>query len=135
MGTEFGSRIPDELYGTVGAIVPVPLHKKREYRRGYNQSLMFANGISIVNPSIPVIPHALKRIKNTRTQTALNRDRRHANIAGAFALANGAEEFIKDKHILLVDDVVTTGVTTDEAAKALLAGGCKKVTVVSIARD
>jgi predicted amidophosphoribosyltransferase len=96
---------------------------------------MFAKGIASVNPSIPVLPYVLKRVRNTASQTSLNRDRRSANMEGAFAVPPGMIDYIKGKRLLLIDDVVTTGVTTKEAAKALRAGGSAGVKVLSIARD
>jgi ComF family protein len=134
-GSYFADRIPEKVWSGIDAIVPIPLHKKREKSRGYNQSFMFAKGIASVNNSIPVLPDVVKRVKNTVTQTSLNRDRREANMEGAFVVTPERRDCIQGRRLLLIDDVVTTGITTKEAAKALRAGGCAGVKVLSIARD
>jgi ComF family protein len=134
-GSYFANRIPENFWSGINAIVPIPLHKKREKSRGYNQSFMFAKGIASVNSSIPVLPCVVKRVKNTVTQTSLNRDKRAANMEGAFVVTPEGTDCIKGKRVLLIDDVVTTGVTTNETATALRAGGCAGVKVLSIARD
>lgn len=134
-GSYFADRIGEHVLSGIDAIVPVPLHKKREKKRGYNQSFMFAKGIASIKNTIPVLPGLVKRVKNTVTQTALNRDKRADNMEGAFIVTPDGTDFIKGKRLLLIDDVVTTGVTTKEVAKALRAGGCVGIKVLSIARD
>jgi ComF family protein len=135
IGAAFSDRIPLRVLGDIDGMVPIPLHKKREKARGYNQSFMFSQGVATVHHSIPVLPPVIKRVRNTVTQTSLNRDRRSANMEGAFALTPELVNCVKGKRVLLIDDVVTTGVTTKEAAKVLRAGGCVGVKVLSIARD
>ena len=95
------------------AIIPVPLHTRRQADRGYNQSERIAQGVARMT-ALPVQRRTLVRIKDTRRQAGLSRASRQANVAGAFALrrpVSGA--------VLLVDDVLTTGATLTAAAQAL----------------
>jgi ComF family protein len=124
LGRWFGSElIQSTIYQNIDIIVPVPLHPKKERKRGYNQSFVIAEGIAEVTGWC-VESGALKRIRHTATQTLLNREERQKNITGAFALA--APERIQEKHILLIDDVLTTGATLQACAAELCkASGCK----------
>lgn len=111
-------------------IVPVPLHRLKKYERGYNQSDYIAKGITQVT-GIPGKRNLLKRIRNTKTQTRLNKDERINNVKDAFKAFRQSE--VSDKTILLVDDVMTTGSTLAEAARTLKAAGCKKVYAATVA--
>lgn len=104
-------------------IVAVPMHRKDERARGYNQSILIAKHLS----DLTGIPYAqpLKKIKQTSHQVGLNRQERLLNLDGAFEAI--FEEDDKGKRILLVDDVYTTGATMDACAKALKSGGAAKV--------
>jgi ComF family protein len=101
----------------IDAIVPVPLHPRKHAKRGYNQSAIIAEGIG-QSLNIPVESAGLIRIKNTDSQTKKSREQRLENVKGAFAL--NAKKPITAKHVLLVDDVLTTGATIEAAASALL---------------
>jgi ComF family protein len=117
IGQLFGITFQDsEFVKSVDIIVPVPLHKKKEAKRGYNQSLKFGEGISSYL-NIPVSKGNLIRVKNTLSQTQMNNEARIRNVKDAFQVTN-PEEFI-NKHILLVDDVLTTGSTLLECAVTL----------------
>ncbi len=109
--TKFGQ----ELKQSIDLIIPVPLHKKKERQRGYNQSLMFAQGLS-KSINKPVSSNNLQRTKNTSTQTKMNREQRIDNLHNAFRLFAPSE--FENKHILIVDDVLTTGSTLLECASA-----------------
>ena len=124
LGQWFGAEIKQApLYKTIEAIIPVPLHPKKERKRGYNQSRLFAEGIASVT-GWRLETEVLKRSRHTPTQTRLNREERQKNVAGAFTLC--CEERIAGKHVLLVDDVLTTGATLQTCANELLkAHGCK----------
>lgn len=115
------------LVAGVTAIVPVPLHPAKLRRRGYNQAAAVANGLALAT-GIPHHPTGLARLKDTPSQTTLDRQERRQNVAGAFratAPVAGA--------VLLVDDVATTGATLAEAAEALLAAGAAEVRIATLA--
>jgi ComF family protein len=109
LGQLFGASLQNsELVSSIDLIVPVPLHKKKESKRGYNQSQKFAEGISKWL-NIPVSKGNLIRVKNTLTQTKMNNEARIKNMQNAFSVENTLE--FENKHVLLVDDVLTTGST------------------------
>lgn len=107
--------LPDTL--AVDTIVPVPLHPKRRRQRGYNQSRLIADSLSLLL-QIPVDASLLSRIRNTPSQTSLNALERQENLRGAFAARP-----CHGKHILLLDDVLTTGHTLEACAQTLLQAG------------
>ena len=110
-------------------IVPVPLHPKKKKIRGYNQSEMFANGLSEIL-DIPVDNQTLIRASFTQTQTKKTRYERWENVKSVFTITN--EEIFQGKHILLVDDVITTGATIEGSAQALLGIKNVKVSIAAI---
>ncbi len=99
------------------AIVPVPLHAKKQAKRGYNQSYHLAVGIAEVM-RIPVVIQGIVRSRNTDSQTDKNREERLDNVRGAFTVTRPAA--FEHKHLLLVDDVLTTGATLEACAQTLL---------------
>ncbi len=113
-------------------IVPVPLHKSRLRQRGFNQSLLLAKHLSKTF-SIPVDYTSLTRIRNTRPQVKLKGRERRTNMKGAFLIATQTQAF-KEKSVLLVDDVYTTGATTAECSITLTRAGAKKVRALTLAR-
>jgi ComF family protein len=115
------------------ALVPVPLHWRRLLRRRFNQSALLAYAIA-AETSLPCAPELLQRIRHTTPQMKLTRRERLTNVAKAFAVPPAAAAKIKDKVIVLVDDVVTTGATAEACAKALLKAGAKEVRVLALAR-
>ena len=114
----------------IDLIVPIPLHKRKQKKRGYNQCDFIAWGLSEVL-DIPWSTQVLVKTKNTESQTRKNRIERYRNSYQAYAIRRSAN--IKGKHILLVDDVVTTGATLGACAKLLLAGGCRAASIVTLA--
>ena len=112
------------------SIVPVPLHEKKERQRGYNQSEMLANGISAVT-GIPVFNKLIVRIRQTETQTHKGRAARWENMQDVFGCTS--PEAFQGKHILLVDDVMTTGATLVACADALLGIPNLRISVLTLA--
>ncbi|MCX6137935.1 MAG: ComF family protein [Ignavibacteriales bacterium] len=130
-GVEFGRRLaavlPHDL--TIDGIVPVPLHTVRLRERGYNQSEHICRGIhELLHTAI--MPSLLRRVKNTVTQTHLTADQRKHNIEAAFTISGDASA-IRDRTFLLVDDIITTGSTLQEAAAVLKQAGAAHVYVAS----
>ena len=110
-------------------LLPVPLYKSRMRQRGYNQSIEIAR-IMAKNLQIPIVYDAVLRRRSTESQTGLNAKQRQKNIRGAFEIV----QQIKFKHVLIIDDVVTTGSTVNELAKLLKKNSVERVGVLSIAR-
>ncbi len=113
------------------AIVPVPLHRRREWKREYNQSWLLAESLAKAT-GIPVAPKTLLRWKNTRPQTSLSGERRLFNVAGAFRVTDSAA--FENRRLLIVDDVVTTGSTIAEIVRVLQKAGARHVSALSAAR-
>jgi ComF family protein len=117
LGELIGSRLLESDMKAVDLIVPVPLHPARLRRRGFNQSTIIAEGIaSVLNK--PLHEKALRRSKYTSTQTRRGRYERWKNVEGLFICPSSAA--VENKHVLLVDDVVTTGSTLEAAGSELL---------------
>jgi len=112
-------------------IMPVPLHIRRLRERGFNQSLLLAKVLS-ESYAIPLDFVTLRRERDTPPQTAMGRKERQANIKGAFAVAG--KERVRKQHVLLIDDVYTTGSTLAECARVLLKNGAAQVGVLTLAR-
>ncbi|MDR0693990.1 MAG: ComF family protein [Prevotellaceae bacterium] len=135
IGVELGRQLGLELknaplYQCIDTIIPVPLHPKRQRRRGYNQSERIAAGIAQIT-GWKVNTSSLVRTRFTGTQTRKSRQERWENVSGAFALQDAAA--ITNRHVLLVDDVLTTGATMEACILQLKkAAGCK-VSVATLA--
>lgn len=121
--------MPEFLSGA--ALVPVPLHRRRLQWRGYNQAQLLAENLAKQLPSLRVAP-LLERIRNTSTQTSLDRDERHKNMTGAFRLRHDATLDITTRYVL-VDDVFTTGATLNACASTLMDAGATTVDVATFA--
>lgn len=111
-------------------ILPVPLHKKRERSRGYNQSLCIAEGLGSVL-QVPVHRDVLLKTRSTSSQTKKGRFSRYENLKLAFGLQD--EAVLKGKAVLLIDDVITTGATLEACATALYAAGIKSLSIAAVA--
>ncbi|HWZ02574.1 MAG TPA: phosphoribosyltransferase family protein [Mucilaginibacter sp.] len=122
--------IKNEVFKTVDIIIPVPLHKKRLRQRGYNQSACFADGLAKQLNAL-VIENNLVRPTATETQTHKSRFDRYQNMQEVFSVLNPEE--LKNKHILLVDDVITTGSTLEACGTQLLKVEGLKLSIATIA--
>jgi ComF family protein len=132
IGEWFGYHILDKIKeSNIDLIVPIPLHVAKRKRRGYNQSELIALGLSN-SLDIPCEPNLLIRTKHTSTQTKKGKTERWLNVENIFAL-NTRNIDIENKHILLVDDVITTGATIESAGYMLNRNGIAKISVACIA--
>jgi ComF family protein len=111
-------------------IVPMPLHWRKRLQRGFNQSELLANFLS-KRTGIPVLG-ALKRRKRTDPQAGLTRAQRRTNVAGAFEVRG--RDKVEGRHVLLIDDVLTTGATASACSAVLKRAGARRVTVLTLAR-
>ncbi len=127
------ARAGADLMGDADLIVPVPLHRKRLFRRRYNQSAVLALSLSRLS-AIPAAVDALVRTRHTPPMGGLSRDARLRNLRGAIAVRPGREAMLAGRKILLIDDVLTTGATAQACARALRRAGVSRVDVLSLAR-
>jgi ComF family protein len=136
LGTDFGRRLAllyhDILPFTgVDALIPVPLHRVRLRERGYNQSAILARSIA-ANTKWPVWSDVLFRTRYTQPQVKMSHHRRLKNVMDAFAVK--APDRVRNTHIVLVDDVLTTGSTLNECARTLRIAGAKRIDCLTIVR-
>lgn len=131
LGRIAGKALAESALDKIDLIVPVPLHRKRFRKRGYNQSEWIAKGVS-GEMCIPVCPQVLKRNRNTQTQTRLDAAQRQENVDNAFTIPKSSD--MKGKSILILDDVITTGATLNACAKVLKACGAERVVGIGLAR-
>ncbi|MBD3343592.1 MAG: hypothetical protein GF401_00860 [Chitinivibrionales bacterium] len=130
------AKIPVEFVETTDVIIPVPLHFFRKMSRGYNQAEFLARGFAHgCSRQMPIYTDILIRKRQTKSQTTLDKEERQSNLKKAFTIPSSKASSLKNKRILLIDDVVTTGATTGYCATALLEAGARSVNVVSLARD
>lgn len=119
-------------FGFYDIIIPVPISKKRLKNRGYNQSLLLTKSIAMEN-NLLLENNVIIKIKNNSTQSSLNKEEREENVQGVYKVMD--KEKVKNKKILLLDDIYTTGSTLDECSKELLQVGAKHIDVFTIAKD
>lgn len=113
----------------VDVLIPVPLHPKKEAKRGYNQSALIAEGVATVTGK-KHLPKALHRVKHTESQTQKSREERVANVADAFHIPD--PRALTGRHVLLLDDVLTTGATIEAVAKTLLQVPQLKLSIATV---
>ncbi len=118
------------FFDGIDAIVPLPLSKKKIKKRGYNQCDYIAAGLSRAT-GIPVLADAVERTVANESQTSKSREERWQNVAGIFNLK--APWLISDKHILLVDDILTTGATLASCAAAIQSVACCRTSIFTLA--
>lgn len=131
LGQEIGKSLLKAYdYQGIDYLIPIPLHPKKEKIRGYNQSHVIAEGISEIM-SVPIAEHCLVRSVFTDTQTKKSREERWQNVKDIFHIEK--PEKLEHKHVLLIDDVLTTGATLMSAGKALSQVDGIKISVVTAA--
>lgn len=113
-------------------IIPVPISKKRQKERGYNQSLLIAIEIA-KKTNLELLNNCLIKTKNIIEQSKLNKHDREQNIQGVYKLQN--KQLIENKKILLIDDIYTTGNTANECSKTLYQANPSKIGVLVLAKD
>ena len=124
-----GEILPSGFFDGIEVIVPVPLARKRQRQRGYNQSQMIALGISSVT-GIPVSSDAVSRCRFEKSQTHVMTSERLANVDGLFRLDDAKS--LHGKHILVVDDVMTTGSTLLSCCEAIKQAGGVKISILTL---
>lgn len=118
LGRQYGMLLSSHApFQNADLIIPVPLHRRKQRKRGYNQSECFAEGLA-QSMKLPCETNLLLRKTNTGTQTRKSRIERYENVQNAFVVKNSTQ--LAGKHILLVDDVVTTGATLEACANKLM---------------
>ncbi len=131
LGKMYGHILLDSGFtGDIDLIIPVPLHPSKERIRGFNQSLLIAGGISEVT-GVPVDARSLRRISSTSTQTRQSRYDRWKNVEGTFVVEDRLS--VSGKHVLLIDDVITTGSTMESCVNELLKSEGVRVSVAALA--
>ncbi|PID47605.1 MAG: amidophosphoribosyltransferase [Proteobacteria bacterium] len=129
LGELLARTLSQQAWEPPDAILPVPLHRLRLRARGFNQSMELYRELKRHYP-LPLCK-AVRRIKNTKSQTTIKGSERASNLQGAFSVAANAT---LPPHIAIVDDVMTTGATTNTLARLLKASGVEKVSVWAVAR-
>ncbi|HVD60013.1 MAG TPA: double zinc ribbon domain-containing protein [Gemmatimonadaceae bacterium] len=124
---------PRDVETERAALIPIPLSRSRERERGYNQSAIIARDLSVLW-EIPVWEDVIERSRATRTQTELTPGERLSNVAGAFRVRDIAAWKLRGAHVVIVDDVVTTGATLAACALALFEAGARIISYVTFGR-
>jgi len=134
IGEDLGRLMAQEMqfgrfFDGIDALVPVPLSRKRLRQRGYNQSEMLAQGISDIT-GIPVINGAVKRKHFVKSQTSLSRQERLENVDGIFYLKK--PQLIENRHVLLIDDICTTGATLIACGEAMRVASNIRISILTL---
>ena len=135
VGMWLGERLGEELVRSghrPDILIPVPLHKAKERERGYNQSVLIAMGCARAAGG-RVLPAAVRRTRNTRTQTKLSIEERKMNVTDVFEVDGSIRDELPGATVLIVDDVITTGATIGACAKVLRATGANRLLAGSAA--
>ena len=131
IGRWYGKQLlQSELWKDVDVIIPVPLHWKKQRKRGYNQSAVFGEGIAEAM-GINCPKNVLRRVTHDKSLTGMKRLQRVETIGSSFVLSNSRP--VQNKNVLLVDDVLTTGATLESCANALMAAPVASMRMVTIA--
>ena len=124
---------PPDVTEERAMIVPVPLSRERQRERGFNQSALIARNLSR-HWKIPAREDVLVRVSSSRSQTRLTPGERLGNVAGAFLVPDDRHSSIRGAHVMLLDDVVTTGATLRASASALFAAGARTISYITFGR-
>jgi len=131
LGEMMGRNILDnERFCHIESLVPLPLYPEKEHKRGYNQAAVICQGISTIT-NIPVSIGNVNRKRFTETQTRKHRDERWKNVEGSFEVSK--PDLLKNKSIMLVDDVVTTGATLEACGQAILHVPGSRLSIATLA--
>jgi ComF family protein len=135
IGTFLGNWLGEEMerskrFTEIDYIIPVPLHSSKMKKRGYNQVSTFGNSLSD-KLNIPFLENVLKRISKSKTQTLKNRFERSKDVDQKFELTD--LQILKNKHILLIDDIITTGATLEACSIQLLQSSKIKISIATMA--
>lgn len=114
-GREIGEQLKNGSFASADALIPVPLHPRKEFTRGYNQSLLLAKGISEII-HVPVDAKSVARTRHTATQTRKSRFQRWDNVHDIFSVKDAIKNY---QHVVLIDDVITTGSTLESLIVSL----------------
>ncbi|TAL51857.1 MAG: ComF family protein [Chitinophagaceae bacterium] len=130
LGRLMGSGLKEtDRFNNIEGLIPLPLFPSKEKKRGYNQATILCEGMAEIM-NVPVLRNIIVRTEYTETQTKKGRLERWINMEGKFELVN--EDVIQNKHILLVDDVITTGATLEACGIELLRAGNVKLSVATL---
>jgi ComF family protein len=124
---------PDDVARERAAVIPVPLARSRARERGFNQAERLA-AVVAERWGIPVNTQAVSRDRPTDTQTRLTPGERSANVRGAFGVPDGARQWLRGRHLVLVDDVLTTGATLNACATVLFEAGARTISFLTFGR-
>jgi ComF family protein len=127
------ARAADGLLGEDSLLIPVPLYRWRLWRRGFNQSAVLAGAVARLTET-EANPLTLQRVRATPSQAGLSRAGRIRNVAGAFRIRPGHEEAVKDRPVIIIDDVLTTGATVEACTRTVLKAGARSASVLTFAR-
>jgi ComF family protein len=135
IGINFGNSLGDILnlesrFQHIECIIPMPMVRQKEKKRGYNQAVLIAQGMAS-NMQLPVLQNAVVRTNGVQSQTGLNRMLRWENVKDRYVLKQ--EHALKNRHVLLVDDVVTTGATLESCGLEILRGEPASLSIATIA--
>lgn len=136
MGRSLAARLGDRAGGTMQdspLVVPVPLHRGRLWHRGYNQSALIARSLARAR-GWEVMPDLLRRVRATPTLGGLDPRQRREALAGAIVVRKGMHASLRGRAVVLVDDVLTSGATSDACVRALRGAGASRVVVACYAR-
>jgi ComF family protein len=131
LGRQLGYLLKEtQRFNSIDCVIPLPLHPKKQYQRGYNQVDLIGDGITSIWQK-PLFKTAISRIIFTKTQTHESRISRWENMEGIFKVEDTA--LLKGKHVLLIDDVITTGASLESCGSAILAVPGTRLSIVTVA--